>query len=249
MSLSKLCNWCNAPDSNVVGKHYCSECSDNCVKECNRCHRPFPSLRYFENEADSVCKTCKKIYNNQKEKKREEAKRSKKRSFVLDRPVNEETEEQEEDDVTEEREDDEEEQVEEEEEEEEEEYEDVDDVDISRTRKEKGVAVDKRTPLAANHTSARGRRLTPANSKAKRAPQSAAAAATEESVVTHGRKRKAGSKQDTSPDETCKKRRSNPSLTSKQRADAVRELVDRLFTAQNELKLNKQSNISIILHC
>ena len=58
----KLCNWCG--QLNVLSsseKKYCSVCENNCVRECKRCHRPFPCETYFT-LSNERCDTCERKY-------------------------------------------------------------------------------------------------------------------------------------------------------------------------------------------
>jgi len=60
------CNWCGIP----CNYYYCQACEMNCVKECRRCHKPYPSLHYFPDVNIAHCHTCsrhleKAKYNTQ----------------------------------------------------------------------------------------------------------------------------------------------------------------------------------------
>ena len=64
-----LCGYCGRARSLVQDKKYCKKCSDNMVRECIRCHKPYHSMTYFSSdESKKRCNSCHTKY--QKEKKR-----------------------------------------------------------------------------------------------------------------------------------------------------------------------------------
>lgn len=71
----KRCCWCNQNSKLISNKPYCRKCSNNCYKECIRCHKPYPSEKYFEKN-DSRCNACQEKYLREKTK-REQKKKSK----------------------------------------------------------------------------------------------------------------------------------------------------------------------------
>jgi len=62
------CIWCGRDFVKGL-KKYCQNCADHCVKECSRCHRPFPSLSYFPHPISPTCHACTRIYAKQKAKR------------------------------------------------------------------------------------------------------------------------------------------------------------------------------------
>jgi len=72
--VKKICNWCGECKMLVANKPYCLDCKLACKKECKRCHRPFPDLKYFS-LSNIRCNTCEKKRIAEKEK-REERKKS-----------------------------------------------------------------------------------------------------------------------------------------------------------------------------
>lgn len=69
------CNWCNhvyiKKHGDQSNKYYCKLCASKCYKECRRCHKPFPSLRYFNSATSVHCKACWKVKKKQEEKYKE----------------------------------------------------------------------------------------------------------------------------------------------------------------------------------
>ena len=66
MTSSRQCNWCgdlNKPFAE--GKKYCVECSHCCKQECKTCHKPYPSLKYFQPGTDR-CKSCSTHHEKRK---------------------------------------------------------------------------------------------------------------------------------------------------------------------------------------
>ena len=55
------CNWCSKYVTLVPNKKYCVQCKSKCFRECTRCHRPFDSAKYFE-QNDTRCNACMKKY-------------------------------------------------------------------------------------------------------------------------------------------------------------------------------------------
>lgn len=64
-SCPTFCIWCNNPVDLVKGKKYCQSCESVMYKECRRCHRPFPSDKYFTSHPDR-CNSCQKRYMSEK---------------------------------------------------------------------------------------------------------------------------------------------------------------------------------------
>lgn len=63
------CNWCGNYFFNSKNKYYCQICKIKCVKECIRCHRPFPDIKYMSKENINYCKACKKTCDKNIERK------------------------------------------------------------------------------------------------------------------------------------------------------------------------------------
>ena len=56
----KRCNWCDCLLSTKrceFNKWYCKDCEADCVRECTKCHRPFPTLSKF-NQSETECDSC-----------------------------------------------------------------------------------------------------------------------------------------------------------------------------------------------
>lgn len=60
------CIWCG--DDKLDHKYYCKHCENHCKRECRTCHKPYPSLQYFENANDVRCRSCQNRYVKQKAK-------------------------------------------------------------------------------------------------------------------------------------------------------------------------------------
>lgn len=69
MNKPSFCIWCNEGDQLVNGKKYCQNCQMSMYKECCRCHRPFPSEKYFTSHSDR-CNSCQKKYLCEKNSRR-----------------------------------------------------------------------------------------------------------------------------------------------------------------------------------
>jgi hypothetical protein len=55
---SKPCSWCAKTDITLAaGKSYCVVCSNAAYAECIRCHKPYPSQRFFTKH-DTRCNSC-----------------------------------------------------------------------------------------------------------------------------------------------------------------------------------------------
>ena len=61
----KKCNWCGNTAPLVNNKHYCLTCDSNKVRECTRCHRPFPEMKYFKLN-NNRCNSCQKKLDQEK---------------------------------------------------------------------------------------------------------------------------------------------------------------------------------------
>lgn len=70
--MNKSCIWCGSElneHTTYCKKPYCKTCNKKCVRECRRCHRPFPHIRYFYNANDIRCKACQNKYCKEKLKR------------------------------------------------------------------------------------------------------------------------------------------------------------------------------------
>ena len=70
----KRCNWCNRISPLIDQKPYCAKCSEKLYKECTRCHRPFPSDKYFVKN-DKRCNSCQEKYLREKFKREQKNKK------------------------------------------------------------------------------------------------------------------------------------------------------------------------------
>ena len=66
----KKCNWCNTKTKLAPNKPYCYRCNEGLYRECSRCHRPYPSEKYFEKN-DTRCNSCQEKYLREKEKRQQ----------------------------------------------------------------------------------------------------------------------------------------------------------------------------------
>ena len=66
--IQKPCIWCRSYNKLAQGKKYCIKCSQNCFRECKRCHRPFDDQKYFQKDANR-CNSCQTTYLKEKEKR------------------------------------------------------------------------------------------------------------------------------------------------------------------------------------
>ena len=51
------CFFCGEEGLLAANKKYCIECKKHCKRECINCHRPFPTLKYF-NFTFNKCDAC-----------------------------------------------------------------------------------------------------------------------------------------------------------------------------------------------
>jgi len=63
-----VCNWCNTTHSGP-SQYFCNECASHCVRECSRCHKPYPSLKYYS-PSSPRCRACERFYNKQKDRRK-----------------------------------------------------------------------------------------------------------------------------------------------------------------------------------
>jgi len=70
----KKCIWCFGECTN---KYYCTDCATKCQKECCRCHKPYPDLKYFTKN-DKRCDSCEGKNINEKMKRSESKNRNSK---------------------------------------------------------------------------------------------------------------------------------------------------------------------------
>jgi len=67
----RACIWCHQEYLRQGKKKYCEECNEKCVRECIRCRRPFPDLKWFETENSVRCMTCEGAYQKEKLRRQE----------------------------------------------------------------------------------------------------------------------------------------------------------------------------------
>jgi hypothetical protein len=73
----KRCNFCNRNTILADQKPYCTKCGEKCFRECSRCHKPYPSEKYFAKN-DRRCNSCQdkfvreKLKREQKNNKKQE---------------------------------------------------------------------------------------------------------------------------------------------------------------------------------
>ena len=72
MADMKNCIWCRTLTRLIPSKFYCFKCQKTCFRECRRCHRPFPSPKYFT-EDDIRCNSCQKKILLEKQKRLEKS--------------------------------------------------------------------------------------------------------------------------------------------------------------------------------
>ncbi len=66
-----LCNYCGHVVDKLVNKRkYCFSYKDRCFRECSRCHLPYDSSRFFENEEARRCLSCEKRLQREREKRK-----------------------------------------------------------------------------------------------------------------------------------------------------------------------------------
>jgi len=67
--MSYFCLWCG--DILSLSENYaCVSCLAVCKKQCKRCHKPYPDLRFFSHPDDKYCNTCKTATARQKIQKK-----------------------------------------------------------------------------------------------------------------------------------------------------------------------------------
>jgi len=62
----KKCNWCNRYSQLAPGKPYCNLCKDACYRECQRCHKPFTSPKFFILD-EKRCDPCHRKLQSERE--------------------------------------------------------------------------------------------------------------------------------------------------------------------------------------
>lgn len=76
------CKWCG----DVLGlneKHCCEKCLEVCAKQCQRCHKAYPHLKYFSDPSDNYCISCKTCMSRQQLQKQDRKKNEKDIFHVL----------------------------------------------------------------------------------------------------------------------------------------------------------------------
>ena len=60
-TMTHTCNWCGCF---IDSKYYCADCKKSCQQECITCHKPYPSLKYFQLNKNR-CNSCHKRHQKQ----------------------------------------------------------------------------------------------------------------------------------------------------------------------------------------